>query len=60
MFFDLSSDPHEDFNFWSATLIMGWVLLPMEEVIGAYEVSVKKYPNIKPGEDFKGYGTDRP
>jgi len=23
--------------------------------IAQYEMSVKKYPNIKPGEDFKGY-----
>jgi len=34
---------------------MGWVFLPMLETIGAYERSVKEYPNIKPGEDFKGY-----
>jgi arylsulfatase len=55
MFFDLSSDPHEDFNLWSTTLTMGWVLMPMGEVINGYEESVKKYPNIKPGEEFKGY-----
>ena len=55
MFFDLSSDPHEDYNLWSTTLTMGWVLLPMREIIGAYEKSVQQYPNIKPGEDFKGY-----
>ena len=55
MFFDLSSDPHEDYNLWTTTLTMGWVFLPMEEAIGAYEKSVEKYPNIKPGEDFKGY-----
>ena len=55
MFFDLSSDPHEDYNLWSATLTMGWVYLPMLETIGAYERSVKEYPNIRPGEDFKGY-----
>jgi arylsulfatase len=34
---------------------MGWVFLPMLETIGAYEKSVKEYPNISPGEDFKGY-----
>jgi hypothetical protein len=27
----------------------------MLETIGAYEKSVKEYPNISPGEDFKGY-----
>jgi arylsulfatase A-like enzyme len=55
MFFDLSSDPHEDNNLWSYTLTMGWVYDPMLEIMGAYEKSVQEYPNIKPGEDFKGY-----
>ena len=55
MFFDLSSDPHEDFNLWSATLTMGWVYDPMYQIIGAYEKSVQEYPNIKPGEEFTGY-----
>lgn len=55
MFFDLSSDPHENFNLWSTTLTMGWVFLPMMEIMGQYEESVRKYPNIQPGEDFVGY-----
>ena len=25
-------------------------------LIGEYERSVNEFPNIKPGEDFKGYG----
>lgn len=56
MFFDLSSDPHENFNLWSSSLTMGWVFLPMLETIGAYEKSVKEYPNVPPGTDFAGYG----
>jgi arylsulfatase len=56
MFFDLSSDPHENFNLWSTTTTMGWVFLPMEKLIGEYQESVRKYPNIKPGEEFAGYG----
>ncbi len=55
MVFDLSSDPHEDYNLWSTTLTMGWVYGPVSEIIAGYEESVKKYPNIKPGDDFKGY-----
>jgi arylsulfatase len=55
MFFDLSSDPHENFNLWSTTLTMGWVYLPMLEIIGAYEKTVRKYPNIAPGQEFAGY-----
>lgn len=56
MVFDLSSDPHEDYNLWNSTMTMGWTYGPIGEIIAAYEESVKKYPNIKPGEDFKGYG----
>lgn len=55
LFFDLSNDPHEDFNLWTTTLTMGWVFAPMLQTIGAYQKSVKEYPNISPGEDFKGY-----
>jgi arylsulfatase A-like enzyme len=55
MFFDLSSDPHEDFNLWTTTMTMGWVAKPMGEVAAAFEKSVKQYPNIKPGEIFNGY-----
>jgi arylsulfatase len=36
-------------------MTMGWVFFPMLEIMGAYEKSVQEYPNIKPGEDFKGY-----
>ena len=54
--FDLSSDPHEDYNLWSATLTMGWVFIPVGQVIDAYEKSVQEFPNIKPGVDeFNGY-----
>ena len=57
LFFDLSSDPHEDFNLWTTTLTMGWVFDPMLHVVGAYEESVRKYPNVPAGaKDFKGYG----
>jgi arylsulfatase len=55
LIFDLSSDPHEDFNLWSATLTMAWVLLPMLEIEKAYEKSIAEYPNIQPGEEFNGY-----
>jgi arylsulfatase len=55
-FFDLSSDPHENFNLWTTTLTMAWLFDPMLHVIGAYEESVKTYPNIPAGaKDFAGY-----
>lgn len=32
-----------------------WIFTPVFREIEKYEASVKEYPNIKPGEDFKGY-----
>lgn len=55
MFYDLSSDPHEDSNLFYTHLTNGWMLAPSIKLIEAYEMSLKKYPNIKVGEDFKGY-----
>ena len=55
MMFDLSSDPHEDSNLWWSDLTNGALLAPVVKLIIEYEGSVKKYPNIKVGEDFKGY-----
>jgi arylsulfatase len=55
MFFDLTSDPHEDWNLFSTDLTNAWMLIPIFRLIGEYEASVKRYPNIQTGEDFKGY-----
>jgi hypothetical protein len=33
----------------------GWIMAPNFKLIGEYERSVTEYPNIKVGEDFKGY-----
>jgi arylsulfatase len=55
MFYDLTSDPHENWNLFSTQLENFWMLAPIFRLIEAYEISVKKYPNIKPGEEFKGY-----
>jgi arylsulfatase len=55
MFYDLSSDPHEDNNLFNSDLTCGWILSPDFKLIGEYERSLKEYPNIKVGEDFKGY-----
>ena len=56
MFYDLSSDPHEDSNLMYTDLTCGWMMAPVFGCIGAYESSLGKYPNIKCGEEFKGYG----
>jgi arylsulfatase len=55
MFYDLTSDPHEDNNLFNSDLTCGWILSPDFKLIGEYERSLKEYPNIKVGEDFKGY-----
>ena len=55
MFFDLSSDPHEDHNLFETRLDNGWMLAPVFRHIAQYQMSLKTYPNIKPGEEFTGY-----
>jgi arylsulfatase A-like enzyme len=55
LMYDLSSDPHEDNNLFYTNLTNGWILAPDFKLIEEYASSVKKYPNIKVGEDFKGY-----
>ena len=55
MMFDLSSDPHEDNNLFYTDLTNGSQFAPVFRVIAEYERSVKEYPNIKVGEEFKGY-----
>ena len=47
--------PGERFNLWEVSLDMGWVYRPVFEQVGRFQQSVAKYPNIKTGEDFKGY-----
>jgi arylsulfatase len=53
--YDLLNDPGERFNLWETTMDMGWVLRPITEQIGQFNQTVAKYPNVKAGEDFKGY-----
>jgi arylsulfatase len=56
MFFDLESDPAEEFNLLRDKLDMGWMFGIAFAILGEYEKSIAKYPNIKVGEDFQGYG----
>jgi arylsulfatase A-like enzyme len=55
MVYDLTSDPHEDNNLFYTDLTVGWIIAPDFKIIGEYQRSLKQYPNIKVGEDFKGY-----
>ena len=53
--FDLSSDPHERWNLFETRGDNTFTIPVAFRAIMQYEMSVKKYPNIKPGEEFKGY-----
>ena len=55
LFFDLSSDPHEDFNLFVTKMDNGWLLAPVFRAIRAYQQRVARSPNIQPGEEFTGY-----
>ncbi len=55
MFYDLSSDPHEDSNLFYTDFTNAWMLGPAFKLIGEYARSVREYPNIKVGEEFTGY-----
>jgi len=55
LFYDLSSDPHEDHNLNDTKMDCGWLMLPAFKHIEEYEKSVKRFPNIKVSEEFKGY-----
>jgi hypothetical protein len=44
-----------DNNLFYSDLTAGWLMGPAFRILGAYAQSVKQYPNIKVGEDFKGY-----
>jgi arylsulfatase len=53
--YDLSSDPHEDYNLIVYKLDMTWMLGIAGKIVAEYEKSVVEFPNIKTGEDFQGY-----
>ena len=55
MMYDLTSDPHEDNNLMYTDMTSGWLMAPNFKIIGEYQRSLRKYPNIKVGEDFQGY-----
>jgi arylsulfatase len=55
MFFDLATDPGEQFNLFSTRLDMGWMFGLTMQAVGEFEKSVAQYPNIQPGQDFDGY-----
>jgi arylsulfatase A-like enzyme len=57
--YDLLNDPGERWDLWEVSGDMAWVLQPVTEQIVLFQTSVKQYPNVKTGEDFKGYPTNQ-
>jgi len=54
--YDIKNDPDEKRELWKAEgFAHTWVMKPVMEILGAKAASMKKFPNIQPGEAFKGY-----
>jgi arylsulfatase A-like enzyme len=54
--YDIVNDPGETRELWrSEGYAHIYVMRPVQKILGELAVSMKKYPNIKPGEDFFGY-----
>ena len=54
--FDIKNDPGETRELWSAEGYSHlWVMKPVMEILTEKVISMNKYPNIKPGQDFNGY-----
>ena len=55
MLFDLASDSGELYNLLATKMDMGWMLGVALKFVADYQKSIAEYPNIKTGEEFKGY-----
>ncbi len=54
--FDIKEDPGESYELWgNEGYAHSWVLGPVTKILAELQGSMKKYPNIKPGQDFNGY-----
>ena len=53
--YDLGSDPSETTNLFMTKMDMAWMFKLMVKALIEYKLSIAEYPNVKPGEDFKGY-----
>jgi arylsulfatase A-like enzyme len=54
--FDIKEDVKESYELWgNEGYAHAWVMGPVMKILGELQGSMAQYPNIKPGEDFKGY-----
>jgi arylsulfatase len=49
--FDIENDPKE---LWNIAPTNGWVGMPFGKILGLYEQSVAKFPNLEPGSETPG------
>ena|GEM_PF-3560529 len=55
MMFGLVNDPCEARDLFALRGDCAWMLDPVFERLGAFQRSVARFPNIKPGQEFTGY-----
>lgn len=54
--YDVKNDPGERVELMRKEgFSHAWVLTPMQKILGGKATSMREYPNIEPGEAFKGY-----
>ncbi len=54
--FDIKEDPKESFELWgNEGYAHAWVMEPVMAILTKKGISMSKFRNIKPGEDFTGY-----
>lgn len=54
--YDIRNDPGEQTELWAAEGFAHlWVRKPVVDILTTQAASMKKFPNIKPGEEFGGY-----
>ena len=54
--YDVANDPGEQNNLIKYDLFAhSWVYVPMGKILQEKAASMKKFPNIRPGDDFNGY-----
>ncbi len=56
LIFDLIDDPAEEWDLIDKRLDCAWVMRPVAMCLGALQQSMTAFPNVKPGEEFAGYG----
>ena len=54
--YDIKEDPGELFELWgNEGYAHAWVMAPVSKILAGLAASMREYPNIEPGQDFRGY-----